>query len=106
MDEEDQMTNRLISVTVYNGDGHDDYPPTDATGFMTWFAERLATIPPEFLETATIEITNAGDYVIEYVRPETTAEELARQGAEAIRARQHEVAEREEYAKLKAKYDP
>lgn len=102
--------------TVYVFDGLNPWPPEDAAGFIGWFQEQLAKIPPVFSSTARIEIdvSEFNDHDsspdpgirITYTRLETDEEESKREAREAYEAGAQRARELKTLADLKAKYEP
>lgn len=100
-------------VTVFDKEQYDgEWPPTDATEYVAWFAGKLETIPPEYLATATVEIESVSSYednhyvriAICYDRPETDDEMSAREANERSRQEAQKAQELRTLAALKEKY--
>lgn len=100
-------------VTVFDKEQYDgEWPPTDATECVAWFAGKLETIPPEYRATAKVEIESVASYedshyariVIRYDRPETDDEMEDREAEELRRQEAQKAQELRTLAALKAKY--
>lgn len=100
-------------VTVFDKERYDgDWPPTDATKFVAWFAEKLAEIPEGYRATGKIEIESVSGYEdshyarieICYNRPETDDEMATREAEEQLRQEAKKAQELRTLAALKAKY--
>lgn len=102
-----------IKIEVFKKEQYDgDWPEENAFQFLTWFEEKINSIPEEFRETAKVELEpvsgyDGGSYAsieIYYYRPETEEETKVRESKEKNRAellRQRELKRLEE---LKRKY--
>lgn len=105
-----EVTVTLCSITEYSS----EWSPGRLTEFIQWLNEMLEQVPPEFRESATVNIDLAtGEYEtpgmsIYYFRPETDGEEAAREASEATLERAYEArreaVERAEYERLKKKF--
>ena len=97
-------------VKVFDRDG--EWPPTYATECVSWFAEKLASIPDEHKAAAKIEFGSESGYEgdhyvriqIYYVRPETDDEIAAREAEERRRQEEWKDQELRTLAALKEKY--
>ena len=107
---------RQLKRVVVFAQGQDDgeWPPTDATEFVAWFAEKIGEIPREYAASTQIEIDIQGHYddcyayiKIYYDRPETDTEMAAREAEELRREEAQKALKAQELrtlAALKAKY--
>lgn len=97
---------RITAIAV-SGCGK-DYPPDCASEFLAWFERKLAGIPEEFRDSATIDIEEY-DYdrpgiEINYDRPETDEEESARESWELQLTERHKRDAIAKIARLKEEY--
>ena len=106
------MRNRT-QVIVFDKEQYEgDWPPTEATEYVAWFAAKLEAIPAEYLATAKIVISGVGSYQdsyylnieIYYHRMETDDEMAYREAEERLREEQQKAHELLTLAELKAKY--
>lgn len=99
-----------VEIEVFSSSEYDDDWPTSGDenstlrGFIGWLVTKLAEVPAEYRDIATIDISSAasmyGDNAqatleISYTRPQTEeerAEQIAKQTARAERMRQTEIA--------------
>lgn len=104
---------KQMRVTVFDKDRDEgEWPPTDATECVAWFAGKLEAIPPEYRATARVGIESVPSYedshyvriVICYVRPETDDEIAEREAEESRRKEAQKAQELRTLAALKAKY--
>lgn len=100
-------------VTVFDKEQYDgEWPPTDMTECVAWFAGKLETIPSEYRATAKVEIESVSVYEdshyarieIYYDRPENDGEMAAREAEERCRQEAQKEQELRTLAALKAKY--
>ncbi len=100
-------------VVVFKQEQYDgEWPSTDATECVAWFAGKLAEIPEEYRAGAKIEIDSRSGYEdssyacieIYYDRPETDDEMTAREAEERRRKEAQTAQELRTLAALKAKY--
>lgn len=101
-------------VTIFDKEQYDgEWPPTDATECVAWFAGKLDAIPAEYRETAKVEIESVASYedshyariVIHYYRPETDDEMASREAQELGCQEAQKARELRTLAALKAKYE-
>jgi len=100
-------------VTVFDKEQYNgDWPPSNATEFVAWFAEKISEIPVEYRETAQIDIDSSSCYdssfasiEIFYDRPETDDEMSLREHEELRKQREQELRELQTLATLKKKYE-
>lgn len=101
---------KKIIVTVFDNHQYEgDWPPENAVEAISWFQEKINSIPVEFRDTAKIEIEGIESYdcsyvniEITYTREETDAELATRKAHEyeaAERAKQRDL---QKLAELKA----
>ena len=103
---------KIKTVTVVAEEQYgSDWPPNKPYEFMSWFQSKISLIPEEFRDSATIEIDSSTSYdsshatiEIRFYRPETDAEEAAREQNERLRAEIQRNAELRTLSALKAKY--
>ena len=88
-----------------------DWPPNDLKGFLAWFESKLADIPEQFRDAASIGIGSTTNYdssyatiEIRYVRPETDEEEAERERQAAALEEFIRAADLQTLAELQAKY--
>ena len=103
-----------IRVDVYDKYEYttEDWPPTDAVGFICWFQSKLESVPQEFRDDVKIKLHAFPSYddsaesniEIYYYRDETPEDILKRQAKERALKKQQEISELVTLAKLKAKY--
>ena len=99
-------------VTVFDKEQYDgEWPPTDATECVAWFAGKLESIPAEYRATAKVEIESVPSYedsyariVIRYDRTETDDEMATREAKERQLQEAQKARELRTLAELKAKY--
>ena len=100
-------------VNVFDQERYDgEWPPTDATEFVAWFAGKLGEIPVEYMASAKIKIDTRGSYEdssyahieIYYDRPETNTEMAEREAEELRRKEAQKAQELRTLEALKAKY--
>jgi hypothetical protein len=104
---------KQIYVEVFRGRRYDgDWPPGNAVGFVDWLANKIAEIPPEHRETATVELETTEEYdshyaqiTIAHERPESDLEVERREAIEARIARGLRRRDLEDLKRLKAKYE-
>jgi len=103
--------NQRVCVYVIGLHGP-DWPPSNATEFIEWLSAKVATVPPEYRESAMIEFEAEDDcgsidksIHISYLRPETDDEMSRREYMEHIGEEMQQKRELAELAKLKAKYE-
>lgn len=89
----------------------DSWPPENAVAFRDWLNAKLATIPPEHLEHAKVEIksestqdSHAPTIKISYERPETPEEIATRERRETERQAEREARDRETWEWLKKRF--
>lgn len=104
-----------VQVTVFNGAEYgqeNGWPPKDPTGFLVWFQERFASIPPECVKEARVEIGSQGEYYdehsptieITYLRNETDDQFVSRLQRAKEQKALKEFHERQQYEALAKKY--
>lgn len=108
------MNKLFIWVKIFDGSIYnDDWPPTNAIECAGWFADKVASIPPENRDTATVIFDADVDcdgvasptLTISYLREETDAEAIDREVA-AFRAEcERKTKELRALEELKAKYE-
>ncbi len=101
----------VFSTSPYELDGIKVDFEVSLIQFIETMQSRLESIPEEYRHTAQIEYDSgweAGDgkYVCWYTRPETEAEAVQRLRAEAETAADLTRRERENYERLKRKFEP
>lgn len=103
----------MKTVTVVSVERHDDgFPPEGLRHFIAWMNEKIAKIPKQHLDSATIEIDSTGGYegehyaeiTISYKRPYTEAEETRMAQEEANQNKAQQDRDRAEYERLKRIY--
>ena len=103
----------ITQVIVFDKEQYEgDWPPTDATEYVAWFAAKLESIPSEYRATAKIIISGVGSYEdsyylnieIYYHRPEVDDEMAYRGVEERLREEQQKAQELRTLATLTAKY--
>ena len=100
-----------ILFNADQGDAEFDVP-LSLSGAILWLQNKLALVPHEYRDAATIEFnflnedweTSNANLVISYLRPETDAEVAERISREQINARITEAEERAQYEALRVKY--
>jgi hypothetical protein len=109
------MTKRIVRVEIHRESFHGGYYKFAEGWPLTSFAECIAewteAVPEEFRGTAALEISTESEYesyfaqlTVFYDRPETDAEESAREHQERVDAARKQEAELRTLAELKAKY--
>jgi hypothetical protein len=104
---------RTVTVTVCDLEQYDgDWPGSAVADFKQWFADKLCQIPPEFMDTALVELGSVSGYEgshyatinIRYCRPETDEERATRIARVQALQQAQERQELQQLAALKAKY--
>ena len=107
------MTRQMKTITVFDQERYDgEWPPEPALEFLAWFSAKIATIPPEHLAKATIEVGSTSSYdnstyariQIHYDRPESDDEMADRTRTNDRERRAKELRERTKYEALKKKF--
>ena len=110
------MSNK-VKVVVYKNDDVSGILPSNPKDFLTWWAEKFEGIPEELMSEAVIDVDTAQTYdecidisvEVYYWRQKTPeeleAERLSKERGERAYLRNLEICEREDLARLKAKYE-
>jgi hypothetical protein len=106
-----------VRVMVYENDDVRGILPTNPKDFLAWWAEKFEGVPEELMGSATVSIETEVDYdggvdirVEVYYWKKKTPEELkserlSKERGERAYLRNLECCEREDLARLKAKYE-
>ena len=87
------------------------FPPADLEGCIAWFQDKLCSIPEDLRASARVHFSvpyfdeGLPSICVEYQRPETAAEEAARQKREELQRSAEVDWELETLKRLKAKYE-
>jgi hypothetical protein len=104
---------QIVNVAVFDQAEYvGDWPPENAADCLAWFAEKIDSIPKEFIDTAEIKIDSTSGYEgssdakisISYSRMETGAEEQHREARKERIVSLQQDRERAEFKRLQAKY--
>ena len=102
---------RTIIKLYDSSNWNSNSPPTQATEFVHWLTAMLEEVPSELQEDVDIEMetyehTEEVTVTVSYAREETEAERVAREEAVLAEQKLREKREREQFEKLKAKFEP
>lgn len=103
-----------ITITIIDVEQYDEgFPPYKLLEFQEWIADKIAEIPSEYRDSATIKIDSVASWEdshysnvnIEYRRPMTEVEEKKREDDRNARKKKEEFLERRQLEILKKKYE-
>ena len=105
-----------VKVVVYKNDDVSGVLPSNPKDFLAWWSEKFEGIPKEFMSEAVIDVdTHQSHWGVDinvevyYWRKKTPeelgAERLSKERGERAYLRNLEICEREDLARLKAKYE-